>query len=49
VLSGTRVSACGRTAPLVDVFVSVYVVVGPAFVPTYVYVPVDVPPGIVAR
>ena len=32
--AGTRVSASGSGAPVVDVFVSVYVVVGPAFVPT---------------
>ena len=47
--AATRVSAWGRTVPVVDVFVSVYVVVGPAFVPTYVYFPVEVLEGIVAR
>src|SRR5437588_1256904 len=49
VAAATRVSACGSTAPTGAVFASVYVVVGPGFVPMNVYFPVDVPEGIVAR
>jgi hypothetical protein len=49
VLSATRLSACGRSDPDVAVLVSTYVVVGPGFVPSRMYVPVFVLAGIFAR
>src|SRR6476646_3726775 len=49
VFSATRLSAWGRSVPVVAVLTSVYVVVGPALLPTRMYGAVAVLAGILAR